>query len=140
MNKKKNWYETIKKVGAKKEKDLNTSIQRLINDKKLFETSSQLLNKHGRQVKHLQNSIENLSVMLNFPTKNDVANIAKILVQLEEKIDQLDDLVFLAQTKQDRLPQKKNDDQKNKLRTLFLTAFPSDEIKNSLYNKRKSHG
>jgi organic radical activating enzyme len=90
---------SIKKVGMKVEKELNDSIQNSLNKEDVLKdmlTRSEVI---AAAMKKLQHAIETLSIPLNFPTKTDVANAAKLTVQAEEKMDLIDEKVMaLAQS------------------------------------------
>ncbi|MBT2706412.1 hypothetical protein [Bacillus sp. ISL-47] len=88
----------IKKVGMKVEKELNESIQNSINKEDVLNNMLTRSEVTAAAMKKLQQAIETLSIPLNFPTKTDVANAAKLTVQAEEKMDLIDERVMsLAQ-------------------------------------------
>ncbi|WP_051404910.1 hypothetical protein [Bacillus cihuensis] len=84
------FYE-LKKHGTNAERKINKKIQDSLNKKEIIELASLYSNQIAPQIKRNQDNIEMLSVALNFPTKRDIANIAKMTVQLEEKLDKLDE-------------------------------------------------
>lgn len=45
----------------------------------------------AEKIRRIREEVEVLSLQYNFPTKNDVANIARLLIQIEEKIDRLEE-------------------------------------------------
>lgn len=96
MEKKKkteNYYERLRVMGLQTEKELNRKIKELLNNKRIINQASMESHIFAKIVKHLQESMETLSAFGNFPTKRDVANVAKMQVQLEEKIDHIEDLL-----------------------------------------------
>ncbi|CAM3463576.1 hypothetical protein [Cytobacillus oceanisediminis] len=90
---------SIKKVGMKVEKELNESIQNSLNKEDVLKDMITRSEVTAAAMKKLQQAIETLSIPLNFPTKTDVANAAKLTVQAEEKMDLIDEKVMaLAQS------------------------------------------
>ncbi|RBP91262.1 hypothetical protein DFO70_10840 [Cytobacillus firmus] len=91
--------QAIKKLGTKVERELNESIQNSINKEEIFKNLITRSEVTAASMKKLQEAIETLSIPLNFPTKTDVANAAKLTVQAEEKMDLIDEKVMaLAQS------------------------------------------
>lgn len=91
MAKKREAYDELKKHGTNAERKINKKIQDSLNKKEIIELASLYSNQIAPQIKRNQDNIETLSIALNFPTKKDIANIAKMTVQLEEKLDKLDE-------------------------------------------------
>jgi hypothetical protein len=91
MAKKRDVYDELKKHGTNAERKINKIIQDSLNKKEIIELASLYSNQIAPQIKRNQDNIEKLSIALNFPTKKDIANIAKMTVQLEEKLDKLDE-------------------------------------------------
>ncbi len=81
----------IKKAGMKVEKELNESIQNSLNKEDVLKEMLSRSEVTAGAMKKLQQAIETLSIPLNFPTKTDVANAAKLTVQAEEKMDLIDE-------------------------------------------------
>lgn len=81
----------IKKAGMKVEKELNESIQNSLNKEDVLKELLSRSEATAGAMKKLQQAIETLSIPLNFPTKTDVANAAKLTVQAEEKMDLIDE-------------------------------------------------
>ncbi|URM33670.1 MULTISPECIES: hypothetical protein [Bacillaceae] len=86
--------QAIKKLGTKVERELNESIQNSINKEDIFKNLVTRSEVTAASMKKLRDAIETLSIPLNFPTKTDVANAAKLTVQAEEKMDQIDEKVI----------------------------------------------
>jgi hypothetical protein len=87
------FYESLKIRGLEKEKALNNKIQQFLNNKEFIQQASSRSEGLANKVRNLQESMETMSIMWNFPTKRDVANVAKMQVQLEEKIDQVEEMM-----------------------------------------------
>lgn len=87
------FYQNLKKLGFLSELKVNERIQDSLNKKEVI----QALHKYGHLlapvVEKMQECVEALSVPLNFPTKNDVANVANLVKQNEEKLDSLEEKV-----------------------------------------------
>ncbi|GLB59670.1 hypothetical protein [Cytobacillus sp. NCCP-133] len=98
----------IKKAGTKLEKELNESIQKSINKEEIFKDMLTRSEVTAAAMKKLQQAIETLSVPLNFPTKTDVANAAKLTVQAEEKMDLIDEKVIALTQSFDELKRSLN--------------------------------
>ncbi|RFU68564.1 hypothetical protein [Bacillus sp. V59.32b] len=97
-NKTDDFYEALKVMGAQKEKELNRKIKDLLNDKRIIKLAGMESHIFAKIVQHLQESMETLSAFGNFPTKRDIANVAKMQVQLENKIDHIEELLSEATT------------------------------------------
>ncbi|WP_174734982.1 hypothetical protein [Mesobacillus harenae] len=76
-------------LGVKYEKKLNSLIQDTLNDKNFIQLANAGLKQHTRTLKSLREFNEMAAQQLNIPTKDDVARIARLAIQLEEKLDQI---------------------------------------------------
>lgn len=82
--------ETLINKGISLEKQLNELIQTQLNREDIAqygELGNELLARRMRSVKE---NVELLSFQFNFPTKNDMANLARLMIQLEEKMDNIE--------------------------------------------------
>jgi lipopolysaccharide biosynthesis regulator YciM len=79
---------------AKYEKELNTLIQDKLNDNDLVNGTNEGLQKHLSTLRKLRKFNEFIAQQLNLPTKDDVAAIAKLVMQVEEKLDRIEDLLM----------------------------------------------
>ncbi|MCA1321824.1 hypothetical protein LC085_18150 [Bacillus tianshenii] len=100
-NRYKDAMENLINKGVSLEKQLNELIQTNLNREdiaKYGELGSELLARRMRTVKE---NVELLSFQYNFPTKNDMANLAKLMIELEEKMmsiqEQLDKLTVTVE-------------------------------------------
>ncbi|CAG9620971.1 hypothetical protein [Sutcliffiella rhizosphaerae] len=73
------------------ENKLNEIIKSGLNRESVFELVGLESEKKAENLRRLREQVEVLSLQFNFPTKNDVANLAKMLIQVEEKIDSLEE-------------------------------------------------
>lgn len=87
-------YETIRNAGFLLETQLNEFIQKHLNKEELVGMAAIVTKAHTKLIEFLHEFQEIISVHLNTPTKNDVANVAKLVVQTEEKVDSLTDEII----------------------------------------------
>lgn len=88
------FFNTIAKSGFQVEQMVNRSIQKHLNKTNFVKSAAGNANGIARAMNTLQNTVETLSIPLNFPTKNDLANTNSLVVQSEEKIDHLEDRII----------------------------------------------
>ncbi|WP_075980577.1 hypothetical protein [Bacillus massilinigeriensis] len=84
-------YGSLKKAGFILEQQLNQSIQNFLSHEevvKMAEVHSEWL---GHKMDLLQKYAEVIGACLHLPTKTDVANVAKLTTQVEEKLDLLEE-------------------------------------------------
>ncbi|WP_046175334.1 hypothetical protein [Domibacillus indicus] len=84
-------YETIRNAGFLLETQLNEWIQNQLNKEQLVLPAALLSNVHGKLIEFISEFQEIISLHLNTPTKDDVANVARLVIQTEEKVDDLND-------------------------------------------------
>ncbi|MEN8701481.1 hypothetical protein [Bacillus infantis] len=109
-------FSSLKKMGMKLEFELNELIKKQLNKEELLLTASSNSAVIASMISQCRNMVELLSIPLNFPTKNDVARVAKLAIQVEEKVDQLDEqMLALSSTLADI---------KNSLELLGSGGFP----------------
>ncbi|WP_050182097.1 hypothetical protein [Domibacillus robiginosus] len=84
-------YEAIRNIGFGLETQFNEWIQDQLNKEKLVLPAAFLSNVQGKLIQFIREYQEIISLHLNTPTKDDVANVAKLLIQTEEKVDDLND-------------------------------------------------
>lgn len=94
MAKESNFYEGLKLLGVQKEQELNQKLQNLLNNRELIETVSDNAQLQIPKINRMQEASERMSIIMNYPTKKDVASLAKLVIQLEEKIDRLEELLM----------------------------------------------
>ncbi|MFF2457147.1 hypothetical protein [Peribacillus simplex] len=93
MTGKSDFYKGLKLLGTQKEQQLNDKIQNLLNNRELIEAVSDNARLQIPRINRMQEASERMSIIMNYPTKKDVASLAKLVIQLEEKIDSLEELV-----------------------------------------------
>ncbi|SDH60856.1 hypothetical protein SAMN05192534_10817 [Alteribacillus persepolensis] len=101
-------YKDLKKIAMLLEKHVNNRIHQELNKEEVIQFITQWLNKHPHVFQSLREYGELLSAPLNIPTKTDTANIAKLLIQLEEKVDTLEDNVNDLHEKLDKVSVKED--------------------------------
>ncbi|QVY60882.1 hypothetical protein [Cytobacillus gottheilii] len=84
------FFNILTRSGFQVEQMINRSIQNHLNKPAFVNFASQRANGMAKGMSSLQNTMEMLSVPFNFPTKNDLANTTNMVVQSEEKIDNLE--------------------------------------------------
>ncbi|MGG4268155.1 hypothetical protein [Peribacillus simplex] len=94
MAEKSNFFKGLKLLGTQKEQELNGKIQNLLNNRELLEAASDKAQLQVPRINRMQEASERLSILMNYPTKKDVAGVAKLVIQLEEKIDRLEELLL----------------------------------------------
>lgn len=92
------FYNILKKLGLQMEQKANEGIQNSLNKKEIIK----LLHRHShiiaKIIEYVKEYLEVVSIPLNIPTKNDVANVAKLALQNEEKLDLIEEqLIILNQ-------------------------------------------
>jgi len=92
-------YKAIKLTGFKVEQELNNWIKDQINHTKFVQGTNIAGKYYVHVMKCVQNSMGHLFSNLNIPSKQDVTNIGKLVLQVEEKIDKVEDQVLLLQQK-----------------------------------------
>lgn len=80
-------YHKLKKFGFEIEFKINEDILSSVNREDIMKFLHQNAHLVAPIIERLQDFVETISVPLNFPTKNDVTNVAKLTLQNEEKID-----------------------------------------------------
>ncbi|QFT90365.1 hypothetical protein FIU87_17125 [Bacillus sp. THAF10] len=101
---KKEVQKRLKVQALRVENDLNETIKNSLNNEMIYRILGKKSEKNAEKLRSIREQVEVLSLQYNFPTKNDVANLAKLLIQIEEKIDKLEEKM-INQNKS--LPSKK---------------------------------
>lgn len=81
----------IKVKAVQVEDELNSVIKEVLNRESIFQMVGMESELRADVLRRLREEVEVLSLQYNFPTKNDVANIARLLIQVEEKIDRMEE-------------------------------------------------
>lgn len=84
-------YKELKKLAQGGEARINEFIQNQLNNENLVKLAADQSAVTGEVLTQLQRYQEIVTTALRIPTKDDVANVAKLVLQLEEKMDLLED-------------------------------------------------
>ncbi|WP_066399678.1 hypothetical protein [Neobacillus mesonae] len=87
------FYTDLKKSGLAVEHQINRHIQDLLDNEDLVRLANQHSGFITNNIKSLQKYVEVISNILLLPTKNDIANVARVAIQTEEKVDKLDERI-----------------------------------------------
>lgn len=83
-------YKQIKITGTKAEALINEWIKSQMNKKEIGGLFGRRKTKwYARILNNLQETVETVSIPLNVPTKRDVAGVAKLTLQNEEKLEDI---------------------------------------------------
>ncbi|WP_078379242.1 hypothetical protein [Sutcliffiella halmapala] len=89
----------LKKKGFEIEQLLNGMIQSQLNKESVARYAGVGSEYLAERMQLVKDEVELLSLQYNFPTKNDVANLAKLMIQIEEKIEAIEgQLASVTQT------------------------------------------
>ncbi|WP_096153239.1 MULTISPECIES: hypothetical protein [Bacillus] len=89
-----NSFRVLSKKAVELEKQLNEEIKKHLNKQGLATMATENGEMYAMLLKQLQDYMEILSIHFNQPTKNDIANLAKLVIQTEEKIDNLEEEIL----------------------------------------------
>lgn len=92
-----NPYDSFRRLSAMWEKGLNDLLLTSIDNKDLIRMTNLSIGMHARYVERLKRNQELVAGLMNIPTKNDVANVAKLTIQAEEKLDTLQQQIWNMQ-------------------------------------------
>lgn len=84
-------FKLLKQIGFKLEHTLNTSIKENLNNEEI----AMAMNSGGKVIAQIseaiQEYVEDVSSQLNLPTKRDIGRLGKLIVQSEDKLDDIED-------------------------------------------------
>ncbi|MFV8828543.1 hypothetical protein [Alkalihalobacterium sp. APHAB7] len=83
--------QALKPITKKTEDTISGVVHKLLKDPKLVEVIKLGSKSHYEFVKLAREYADVIALHLNTPTKDDVANVAQLVKQLEEKIDSLEE-------------------------------------------------
>ncbi|WP_409294174.1 hypothetical protein V1498_13160 [Peribacillus sp. SCS-26] len=88
------WYlDALRRMETQKENEVNRKIKDFLNQRDLIQRAHEENYSFSKYAREFKESMETMSALGNFPTKRDIANIAKMQVQMEEKIDHIEDIL-----------------------------------------------
>ena len=94
-------YEPFKKFSEQWEKQANEMIHSWTNTREFVEFSKVSSDIQSRYLEMFKKNQELLANQFHLPTKNDVANVAKLSIQTEEKLDSLEEQIWDLQASLD---------------------------------------
>jgi SMC interacting uncharacterized protein involved in chromosome segregation len=89
-----NPYDSFEKYSEILEKQINDFIFILSNNNEFVKMSNAGTGTHSHYLEAFKKNQEALAGVLNIPTKNDLANVASLTIQTEEKIDSLEEQIW----------------------------------------------
>ncbi|MCM3669204.1 hypothetical protein M3181_09335 [Mesobacillus maritimus] len=92
-----NPYESFRVFSEMWEKRLNDLLIKSIDQRELTMLTQLGVTAHSRYIERMKRNQELIANMINIPTKKDVANVAKLTVQAEEKLDILQQQIWELQ-------------------------------------------
>nr|WP_263327624.1 hypothetical protein [Neobacillus sp. Marseille-Q6967] len=96
-NKAINPYDSFRRMSEMWEKGFNGLLFQSIDNNGLIQMTKFGLDAHSRYIEILKKNSELMAGLMNISTKIDVANVAKLTLQTEEKIDLLEEHVWNLQ-------------------------------------------
>ena len=87
-------YDTFKKFSIQWEQQMNEMIHLSTNNNDFIKYANMSSDSNARYVEWLRKNQEMLANQLNLPTKNDLANVAKLSVQTQEKLDSVEEQIW----------------------------------------------
>jgi hypothetical protein len=87
-------YDSFKKYSELWEKQINDFIYLWTDNSEFLKMSKLGTEAHSRYLETLRKNQETMASLLNMPTKNDVANVANLTIQTEEKIEALEEQIW----------------------------------------------
>ena len=87
-------YDTFKKFSIQWEQRMNDMIHLCTNNNDFIKYAKMSSDSNAGYVEWLRKNQEMLANQLNLPTKNDLANVAKLSVQTQEKLDSLEEQIW----------------------------------------------
>jgi polyhydroxyalkanoic acid synthase PhaR subunit len=85
------FYKDLKKLAQGGESLLNEFIQKWLNQEELTRLVGNNSNMTGEIIKRLQKYQDLVTTALKIPTKDDVANVAKLVLQSEDKLELIEE-------------------------------------------------
>lgn len=96
-------YSQIKLTGSKAETLVNEWIKNRVNKEDIVGLLGRRTQWYGKLFKEIQDAVETASVPLNIPTKRDVASVAKLTIQNEDRLEDIQQRLTQIETTLQRL-------------------------------------
>jgi len=99
-------FDSLSKITSQLEKQMNDLIYQVTDNKEFVRLLKRGSLSHTLLQERLSKNQELLASQLNMPTKNDLANVAKIAIQTEEKLDGLEEQLWNLSDSADKTNQE----------------------------------
>ncbi|PKG23629.1 hypothetical protein [Niallia nealsonii] len=99
MNVTLDFYEILKKGGGLLQFRINDFIQQQLNSTSAIHLVKDHTGTLTKKIEKVQNYVERTAAVINLPTKTDLSNATQLILQSEEKIDDLDEQIYDLQVK-----------------------------------------
>lgn len=113
----------VKQIGYKSEGKLNKWLHQLFEDDQVMKLLKQGAKNHRKGLKELREYMNVIALYLNVPTKEDVANVAKISKQIEEKVDAIEERLMTGSTEVKRTKRVTKYEYKRELKKLLIQSI-----------------
>lgn len=90
-------YESYRRISEMWEKGLNGLLFNSIDNNEMIRMTKFGIEAHSRYMEILRRNQELMAGYMNLPTKSDIANVAKLTIQSEEKLDILEEQIWNLQ-------------------------------------------
>ncbi|MGG1679994.1 hypothetical protein ACIFOT_30390 [Neobacillus sp. NRS-1170] len=87
----------FKQLSGMWDKQVNSLLYKLTDNNEFVRTASFSLNTYSFYLDRIKKNQEVIAALMNIPTKRDIANAAKLSIQMEEKIDILEEQIWNLQ-------------------------------------------
>lgn len=99
MNVTLDFYEILKKGGGLLQFRINDFIQQQLDSTAAIHLVKDHTSTLTKKIEKVQNYVERTAAVINLPTKTDLSNATQLILQSEEKIDDLDEQIYDLQVK-----------------------------------------
>lgn len=113
----------VKHFGYRSEVKLNKWLHQLFEDDQMMKLIKQGAKNHRKGLKELREYMNVIALYLNVPTKEDVANVAKISKQIEEKVDAIEERLMTGSTEVKRPERVTKYEYKRELKKLLIQSI-----------------
>ncbi|WP_110926322.1 hypothetical protein [Bacillus massiliglaciei] len=130
------FYNLLKTLGTQTEQRVNGVIKSGLLNENLASSALNYSRQAASQIRRIQEQADRLSFLTNVPTKNDYTELKQLIVQLEEKMDELEDFFITAlQAMQTAVnPQNGTAAAGNDRAERFMKAINSERVLKALSN------
>ncbi|KHF39996.1 hypothetical protein [Halalkalibacter okhensis] len=119
----------VKQTGIKSEEKLNGWLKELLSEEAMMELVKLGTKNHKRIMRDIREYMNIITHYLNVPTKDDVANVAKLARQIEEKIDLLEEKMSIYPVQKKKTEYKKKHTKEQLRQTLINNILNATSTK-----------